>query len=132
MVDQHMKTLVPHSCFKALKDEEQERDRLIILLKEFHSEYDFLEEGCLQRTKKRERVEYIFRDADEIREKKRIRYKRCACTHEPAYFLSCSPALASMCHYKCTDICVPAYVYQHTLRAGTDGPDIRAMAYFVF
>ncbi|KAI3572325.1 hypothetical protein IWW34DRAFT_824384 [Fusarium oxysporum f. sp. albedinis] len=73
MVDQHMKTLVPHSCFKALKDEEQERDRLIILLKEFHSEYDFLEEGCLQRTKKRERVEYIFRDADEIREKKRIR-----------------------------------------------------------
>ncbi|EWY79437.1 hypothetical protein FOCG_18380 [Fusarium oxysporum f. sp. radicis-lycopersici 26381] len=73
MVDQHMKTLVPHSCFKALKDEEQEKDRLIILLKEFHSEYDFLEEGCLQRTEKRERVEYIFRDADEIREKKRIR-----------------------------------------------------------
>ncbi|KNB17729.1 hypothetical protein FOXG_15501 [Fusarium oxysporum f. sp. lycopersici 4287] len=73
MVDQHMKTLVPHSCFKALKDEEQEKDRLIILLKEFHSEYDFLEEGCLQWAKKRARVEYIFRDADEIREKKRTR-----------------------------------------------------------
>ncbi|QKD57628.2 uncharacterized protein FOBCDRAFT_242084 [Fusarium oxysporum Fo47] len=73
MVDQHMKTLVPHSCFKALKDEEQEKDRLIILLKEFHSEYDFLEEGCLQWAKKRARVEYIFRDADEMREKKRTR-----------------------------------------------------------
>ncbi|EGU72966.1 hypothetical protein FOXB_16521 [Fusarium oxysporum f. sp. conglutinans Fo5176] len=73
MVDQHMKTLVPHSCFKALKDEEQEKDRLIILLKEFHSEYDFLEDGCLQWAKKRARVEYIFRDADEIREKKRTR-----------------------------------------------------------
>ncbi|KAF5255653.1 hypothetical protein FOXYS1_13924 [Fusarium oxysporum] len=56
---------------RALKDEEQEKDRLIILLKEFHSD----------------------------------------------------PALASMCHYKCTGTCVPAYVYQHTLRAGTDGPD---------
>ncbi|KAF4331729.1 hypothetical protein FBEOM_14501 [Fusarium beomiforme] len=73
MVDQHMKTLVPHSCFEALRGEEQEKDRLIILLKEFHSEYDFLEEGCLQKAKKRARVEYIFRDADEIRKKKRIR-----------------------------------------------------------
>ncbi|WZH40871.1 uncharacterized protein QYS62_001809 [Fusarium acuminatum] len=71
MVDKHMRVLVPHSCFQVLKSEEREEDRLIILSKEFHNEYDFLEEGCLQKRKKRTRGNDTSRE--NARERKRIR-----------------------------------------------------------
>ncbi|KAF4425192.1 hypothetical protein F53441_14176 [Fusarium austroafricanum] len=67
LVDQHMKTMAHYSCFEALKDEKQEKDRRIILLKQFHSEHAFLREPILKGEKKRARVG----DAGEIQEGKR-------------------------------------------------------------
>ncbi|RSL95855.1 hypothetical protein CDV31_013710 [Fusarium ambrosium] len=47
MVDNHDKTLVPHSCFKALKNEKEEENRLIVLFKDrfIYGENDFLEKN---------------------------------------------------------------------------------------
>ncbi|KAF5725155.1 hypothetical protein FMUND_118 [Fusarium mundagurra] len=44
MADRHMQTLVPHSCYRALKKEEESEDRLVILFKDnfLFSENDFL------------------------------------------------------------------------------------------
>jgi hypothetical protein len=57
MVDQHMRTLVPHSCFRALKIEQKEEDRLVILFKEnlVYSEHDILGEIYHLRRQKRRR-----------------------------------------------------------------------------
>lgn len=61
MVDQHMRTLVPHSCFRALKNEKKEKDRLVILIKEnmVYSELDILGDIYPQRSKKRARNDFF-------------------------------------------------------------------------
>ncbi|WKT54335.1 hypothetical protein QSH57_004919 [Fusarium oxysporum f. sp. vasinfectum] len=55
MADQYMRTLVPHSCFRALKIEEKEEDRLVILVKEnlVYSERDILGDIYTLREKKK-------------------------------------------------------------------------------
>ena len=54
MVDRNEKTLVPHSCFKALVKEEEE-DRLIILFKRnfLHSEVDFTDKAIVTSNKRK-------------------------------------------------------------------------------
>ncbi|KAH7142399.1 hypothetical protein DER46DRAFT_640329 [Fusarium sp. MPI-SDFR-AT-0072] len=61
MADQYMRTLVPHSCFRALKIEEKEEDRLVILVKEnlVYSERDILGDIYTLREKKRAREGFL-------------------------------------------------------------------------
>ncbi|KAI3573302.1 hypothetical protein IWW34DRAFT_887597 [Fusarium oxysporum f. sp. albedinis] len=63
MADQYMRTLVPHSCFRALKIEEKEEDRLVILVKEnlVYSERDILGDIYTLREKKRARQGFLDR-----------------------------------------------------------------------
>ncbi|KAH7228603.1 uncharacterized protein BKA55DRAFT_626446 [Fusarium redolens] len=63
MADQYMRTLVPHSCFRALKIEKKEEDRLIILVKEnlIYSERDILGDIYTLREKKRAREGFLHR-----------------------------------------------------------------------
>jgi hypothetical protein len=63
MADQYMRTLVPHSCFRALKIEEKEEDRLVILVKEnlVYSERDILGDIYTLREKKRARDGFLHR-----------------------------------------------------------------------
>ncbi|KAH7184452.1 hypothetical protein DER44DRAFT_859433 [Fusarium oxysporum] len=63
MADQYMRTLVPHSCFRALKIEEKEEDRLVILVKEnlVYSERDILGDIYTLREKKRAREGFLHR-----------------------------------------------------------------------
>ncbi|EEU38548.1 uncharacterized protein NECHADRAFT_88478 [Fusarium vanettenii 77-13-4] len=60
MVDNHEKTLVPHSCFKALKNEKEEENRLIVLFKDrfIYGENDFLEKNSFDtRPRKRAKLQ---------------------------------------------------------------------------
>jgi hypothetical protein len=61
MVDQHMRTLVPRSCFRALKNEKREEDRLVILVKEnlVYSEHDILRDIYPLRQRKRARIDFF-------------------------------------------------------------------------
>ncbi|PCD20141.1 hypothetical protein FGRA07_11772 [Fusarium graminearum] len=58
MTDRHMKTLVPISCYDALKDEKVEEGRLIVLFKPgvLYGEHDFTDKLISEETSKRRKI----------------------------------------------------------------------------
>jgi hypothetical protein len=58
MADKHMRTIVPYSCYQALKNEKEDEDRLVILFKDnfLFSENDFLDNIPLESVRRKRRL----------------------------------------------------------------------------